>query len=161
MITNFQQIKEIKKKIKDEATRHEIIYLDTVIGSYEAREKEPENFIRERQVSGQVIESEYISKQREKTLKLLNEKPASEIIEKLIKKADLENSTIEKNGLFSLFKYFNSTNLMRKAGKRLETRMLNQGEKLKKEDDYSKKKIFYKEGNIIAEALFYELNEIR
>mgnify|MGYP001609199384 CR=1 FL=1 len=166
MITNFPLIKKLKKKVENERIRQKIIFLDTFIGSYKAR-SDKQKFLdfEHRRITSDVYEAEYIAEKRHETLKLLEEKSPTEVLEQLIKEAsDLQSEEISQQGLYSYFKYFkNNEDLMCRAGKRLETRIINNGERLKEKirnrtrDNGLIERILYYESDSMIGALFYEL----
>ena len=160
---NYQIIKEFRKKIKDDDIRYQIIFFDTFIGSCDAYKKKPDNFIKQRQISGKISEAEYIAKRRINTLRLVNEKSEVETLDYLVKKAlKLKKENFPYEEIYDYFKFFKENNsLKERAGKRLETRILSYGKNKIPRNEREEKKIYLDEAFTMIRALAYEFNEIK
>jgi len=163
--SNYQCIRELDQKIEDKSLRCEIVFFDTLIGSYEARKQNPDKFIRQRQITGQILEAEYIAKQRRNTLELLKKNSVIEVHKKLSMKLKpiLKNGTVKQEGIYDYSLRFTKSRVLRlTAGKRLETRLKNSKEIITEElTERQIRKIFLTEygkmsGGLVNEIKKYE-----
>ena len=166
--SNSQYLRALKKKIRNAEIRQEIILMDTLIGSYNSRKEMPDFFKKDRQIVGQIYESEYIATQRRNTLDLLEKINQEEVYERRIDEIGeiIRNEEIDTNGIYDYSKRFIGNEKLRKiAGKRIEIRLLNSKERKKitiKEDmsEGERKKIFNIERNKISYGLIKEIDDI-
>ncbi len=163
MKNNYALVKDIVKRIKDESIRHEIIFLDTVLGSYEARESHPDDFTARKPVSGPIREADYIAKRREVTTGLLDKKSPEEILKFLSRQvSELDENNIAKDGLYNMLGYFIDGQLREIAGERLETRLLSWCEYIGKgASDREEKKALLNENSAMYTALRDKFQRMR
>lgn len=155
--TNYQFLKRLTRIVKDEETRYKLIFLDTVIGSYKARKKGPDNFKKEKQITGTIYEAEHIAETREDTLNLLKTNSPLEVLKKRFQETSQLEEKIPRSALSSYFRYFTDNGSMCKCGKRLETRIMS-GEQTITESmrEHEIKRKFYNEADSMLGALFFE-----
>jgi len=158
--TNYQLIKEITKTIDNDSLKNSIIFYNTLIGTYNARKKYPENFIRQRQITGRITEAEEIAGQHKKTLELLAEKTPVEVNDILFKKIQkLDSKKIEEEGMYF---YLNNAkkydDLFNRIGKRLEIKLSSLKKTFSKNSfERDIKKGFCDEQFAMLEAILYEI----
>ena len=98
--TNSQCIGKLKKKIKkDKNLRYDIVLLDTILGICNARRIYSDQFKKKyegkRQTTQEILESKEIIEQRQRTLKYLDKKKHSQLIDRLSTEIYSNLETIE------------------------------------------------------------------
>jgi len=118
--TNYQFIKELEEKLEEkisneitrETIRNKIIFLTTLIGSYEARanyksKTEPPRPIQDFElgrITTKIFEAGYIANVRKDLLKLFSKNSPDTILKKLYQiRATLDDKNIPKEGLYPDF----------------------------------------------------------
>ncbi len=161
--TNSEAIKKLKKAVEEEAVRYKIIFLNTYIGSYEARRNLPPGDFQRGRITAGIEEARYIANQHKETLELLTEKSPSEVFADLSERIKTLKGEVPREGLYSVLSYFvGAENLIEIAGKRLEAKMLNLNHgAIQESNDHMLKKAYHEEISKMHTALLYELQFIR
>jgi hypothetical protein len=123
--SNYQALRKLRGVVKNkEDLRHEIIFYDTLIGSYGIREKRPQNFIVEKQRSGEVHEADFISMQRQNTLEILGYISPEEVLDILKKRAkEIDDNKISKIGIYPHFKDYQTRERVIHLGENIEKKI--------------------------------------
>ena len=161
--SNSEIIKKLKKAVEEEALRYKIIFLDTYIGSYEARINLPSEDFQRRRITTEIEEARYIANQHKETLEILAEKSPSEVFADLSERIKTLKEEVPREGFYSVLSYFlESETRIEMAGKRLEAKMLDLNrDAIQELNDYMLKKAYYEEISNMHAALLYELQFIR
>lgn len=154
--SNFQYVQELGKIIdEDSKLRHELIFLETLAGSYQARKEHPERFVPQKQFTSEIFEAEQIAMMRKDNREAFRPIRENHKILSYKKKGALKNRKIGKEGIYGSLLYFAiDSDLELQAGEILEKKLIKgKFEIIKGMSDRDISLLFKEEYNLMFDAL--------